>query len=125
MGLFGNKNKKEKEYLESLNIRSMMNEDFCLEVDNVFIIMGVGTVVTGDVISGICHTGDRAILQTPNGNIETRILQIDVHENKRKSKGIAYRSEHVGISLRGVLKEQVTKGDKLFLKEKVIYEVEI
>ncbi len=116
MGLFGNRDKKEKEYLESLDINSMINEKFCLEIDDIFLIMGVGTVVTGNVTSGMCHTGDSAILQTPNGNIETTILQIDIHENKRKSNGVAYRGEHVGIQLRGVSKEQVTKGDKLFLK---------
>ena len=116
MGLFGNRKKKEKDYLGSLDINSMMNESFCLEVDDVFIIMGVGTVVTGNVISGMCNTGDSAILQTANGNIETTILQIDVHENKRRSNGVAYRGEHVGIQLREISKEQVTKGDKLFLK---------
>ncbi|MBS5858341.1 MAG: hypothetical protein ACLTKT_03125 [Clostridia bacterium] len=120
MGLFGNKNNKEKEYLESLDINSMMNEKFCLEVDEIYTIVGVGTVITGIVKSGMCHSGDYASLKTQNGDLDTTILNIDMLRDDRnvrkKSNGIAYRGEHVGINIRGIDKSQINKGDILTLK---------
>lgn len=117
MGLFRNREKEEKDYLESLDIDSMQNEDFCLEIEETFVIIGVGTVVTGYVTSGMCHIGEKAILQKENEEIETRILNIDVHTKKRRSNGVAYKGEHVGIHIRGIAKEQVSNGDKLVVKK--------
>ena len=122
MGLFGKKKDKEKEYLESLDINSMMNEEFVLEVDDIFTIVGVGTVVTGIVKSGMCHSGDYAFLKTRNGNLETVILKIDIRRDdngnkvRKESNGIAYRGEYVGINIRGIARSQINKGDILMLK---------
>lgn len=119
MGLFRNREKEEKEekeYLESLDIDSMQNEDFCLEIEEPFVIVGVGTVVTGYVTSGMCRSNEEAILQKANEEIETRIMNIDVHTKMRRANGVAYRGEHVGIHIRGIAKEQVSKGDKLIVK---------
>ena len=116
MGLFRNREKEEKEYLESLDIDSMQNENFCLEIEEPFVILGVETVVTGYVTSGMCRNNEVAILQKANEEIETRIMNIDVHTKMRRANGVAYRGEHVGINIRGIAKEQVSKGDKLVIK---------
>lgn len=120
MGLFGNKDNKEKEYLENLDINSMMNEKFCLEVDEIYTIVGAGTVITGTVKSGMCHSGDYASLKTKNADLDTIILNIDIlcddNNVRKKSNGIAYRGERVGINIRGIDKSQVNKGDILMLK---------
>lgn len=120
MGLFGNKDNKEKEYLESLDINSMMNEKFILEVEETYTIMGVGTVITGIVKSGMCHSGDVAILKTQTDYLDTTILGIDILHDKdnirKKSNGIAYKGERVGINIRGIDKSQVNKGDILILR---------
>ena len=46
MGLFGkNKKEREKEYMNRLDVPLCLKEDFELIIDDVFTIMGVGTVV--------------------------------------------------------------------------------
>ena len=48
MGLFGkSKKEREKEYMNRLDVPLCLKEDFELIIDDVFTIMGVGTVVTG------------------------------------------------------------------------------
>ena len=46
MGLFGkSKKEREKEYMNRLDVPLCLKEDFELIIDDVFTIMGVGTVV--------------------------------------------------------------------------------
>ena len=48
MGLFGkSKKEREKEYMNRLDVPLCLKEDFELIIDDVFTIMGGGTVVTG------------------------------------------------------------------------------
>ena len=50
MGLFGkNKKEREKEYMNRLDVPLCLKEDFELIIDDVFTIMGVGTVATGNI----------------------------------------------------------------------------
>ena len=44
--------------------------------------------------------------------LETIITNIDIHTKERKSNGCGYKTEHVGLGLRGVSKEQLEKGDR-------------
>lgn len=49
MGLFGkSKKEREKEYMNRLDVPLCLKEDFELIIDDVFTIMGVGTVATGN-----------------------------------------------------------------------------
>ena len=46
MGLFGkSKKERETEYMSRLDVPSCLKEDFELIIDDIFTIMGVGTVV--------------------------------------------------------------------------------
>lgn len=63
MGLFGkSKKEREKEYMSRIDVPSCLKENFTLTVDEIFTIIGVGTVVTGNVETGICRTGDKAYI---------------------------------------------------------------
>ena len=55
MGLFGkSKKEREKEYMNRLDVPLCLKEDFELIIDDVFTIMGVGTVATGNILIGMC-----------------------------------------------------------------------
>ena len=53
--------------------------------------------------------------------LETRITTVDVHTKERKANGCGYKTEHVGLGLRGISKEQLEKGDKIIVKNANMY----
>ena len=119
MGLFG---KSKKEYMNRLDVPLCLKEDFELIIDDVFTIMGVGTVVTGNISTGMCREGENACVYKTNGGVlETIITTIDIHTKERKSNGCGYKTEHVGLGLRGVSKEQLEKGDRVIVKNANMY----
>lgn len=62
MGLFSkSKKEREKEYMNKLDVPSCLKEDFKLIIDDVFTIIGVGTVVTGNIITGMCRKEEKDI----------------------------------------------------------------
>ena len=87
MGLFGkSKKERETEYMSRLDVPSCLKEDFELIVDDAFTIMGVGTVATGNILTGMCREGENACIYKANGDIlETRITTVDVHTKERKA----------------------------------------
>ena len=117
MGLFGkSKKEKEAEYMQRINVPACLEQDFRMEVEDVFLIVGVGTVVTGRISSGMCREGEAAVLEQTDGSLETVILRIDLHTRERKPNHAAYNTEHVGIALRGIAREQAHPGDVLIVK---------
>lgn len=125
MGLFG-RSKKEKEaeaeYMHKIDVPSCIKEDFELEIDNSFTIVGLGTVATGTVSKGMCRVGEQVYINKVNGDtLESTITQIDIHTKDRKPNNAAYRTEHVGLALRGISKEQLEIGDKLIVKNGNMY----
>ena len=61
MGLFGkSKKEREKEYMNRLDVPLCLKEDFELIIDDIFTIMGVGTVATGNISTGMCREGENA-----------------------------------------------------------------
>lgn len=123
MGLFGkSRNEKEKEYMEKIDVPSCLKENFELNIAEVFTIVGVGTVAAGSVIAGMCRVGEKAYINKTNGDIlETTITAIDAHTKDRKPNNCGYKTEHIGIGLRGISKEQLEKGDKIIVKNANIY----
>lgn len=116
MGLF-RPNKKEKTYLASLDIHKLLEQDFQLTIDDIFTIVAVGTTVTGVVQSGMCRINEDAIVEKMNGEkLNTRITYVDFHGTQRKNNNCGYRTEHIGIGLYGIKKEQLQKGDKIIIK---------
>lgn len=125
MGLFGKRKKeREKEYMNRLDVPLCLKEDFELIIDDVFTIMGVGTVATGNISTGMCREGENACVYKTNGGVlETIITTIDIHTKERKSNGCGYKTEHVGLGLRGVSKEQLERGDRVIVKNANMYGV--
>ena len=125
MGLFGkSKKEREKEYMSKLDVPSCLKENFELIIDDAFTIMGVGTVATGNILIGMCREGENACIYKANGDIlESRITTVDVHTKERKANGCGYKTEHVGLGLRGVSKEQLEKGDRVIVKNANMYGV--
>lgn len=123
MGLFGkSRNEKEKEYMEKIDVPSCLKENFELNIAEVFTIVGVGTVATGNVIAGMCRVGEKAYINKINGDIlETTITAIDAHTKDRKPNNCGYKTEHIGVGLRGISKEHLEKGDKIIVKNANIY----
>ena len=91
MGLFGkSKKEREKEYMNRLDVPLCLKEDFELIIDDVFTIMGVGTVATGNISTGMCREGENACVYKTNGGVlETIITNIDIHTKERKSLAFA------------------------------------
>lgn len=113
---------REKEYMNRLDVSLCLKENFELIIDDVFTIMGVGTVATGNISTGMCREGENACVYKTNGGVlETIITTIDIHTKERKSNGCGYKTEHVGLGLRGVSKEQLEKGDRVIVKNANMY----
>lgn len=93
MGLFGkSKKERETEYMSRLDVPSCLKEDFELIIDDIFTIMGVGTVATGNILTGMCREGENACIYKANGDIlETRITTVDVHTKERKANGCGFK----------------------------------
>ena len=90
MGLFGkSKKEREKEYMNRLDVPLCLKEDFELIIDDVFTIMGVGTVATGNISTGMCREGENACVYKANGGVlETIITTIRRILTNRKYIGI-------------------------------------
>ena len=116
------KKEREKEYMNKLDVPSCLKENFELIIDDAFTIMGIGTVATGNILIGMCREGENACIYKANGDIlESRITTVDVHTKERKANGCGYKTEHVGLGLRGISKEQLEKGDKVIVKNANMY----
>jgi selenocysteine-specific elongation factor len=79
-----------------------------LWVDRVFTIGGAGTVVTGTLLDGTLHAGDR--LTVWPGRIPVRVRGLQVHEAEHAVARPGYRT---AINLAGVRREQLGRGAML------------
>mgnify|MGYP002586596404 CR=1 FL=1 len=84
MGLFGkSKKEREKEYMNRLDVPSCLKEDFELIIDDAFTIMGVGTVATGNILTGMCREGENACIYKANGDELNQIgIKIDMYRQE-------------------------------------------
>ncbi len=116
--LFRKRREREREYLERLNIAECLQEDFCMPIDEVVTVAGVGTVVVGTVESGVCREGEQVYLEQEDGRREITLGQIDLETLLRKPDGKAYRTEHIAVSLTGVSQELVKAGSRVIAKNR-------
>ena len=84
---------------------------FRFTVEDVFTIAGRGTVVTGRVESGTIETGDRVRITTRDGRVLTTI--ITGIERFREIIDQASAGAEVGLLLRGIDRDDVSRGDVL------------
>ena len=78
---------------------------FRLPVDRSFSISGIGTIVTGTLISGTISVNEEVEIY-PN-NIITKVRSIEVHDTASEK---AEKGQRVALNLQGVKKEDVERG---------------
>ncbi len=87
---------------------------FRLPVDRVFTMKGFGTVITGTLISGKVHVGDR-IMVYPSG-VTSKVRGIQVHG---QSVDTAEAGMRTAINFQGLDKEMVHRGDMVAIPEEL------
>ena len=80
-------------------------DDFKMTVDDIFFIIGRGTVVTGQVESGTLRKGETVLINGSRSCVVTAI------EAFRKAPDSAKQGDNVGLVLAGVTKDEVRRGD--------------
>ncbi len=113
MGLFGNLFKKGelKDVIKEVPptpAEFLANDGkFHMVIDDVFSIVGRGTVVTGKVDSGEINMGETVMI---NGSKPTEIIGIEMF---RKTLEFAKAGDNVGLLLKDIARDEVKKGDVL------------
>lgn len=87
-----------------------IDKPFLMAVEDVFSIVGRGTVATGRIERGVVTPGEAVELVGLKPTIKTVAVSVEMF-NKMLDKGIA--GDNVGILLRGVKKEDVERGQVL------------
>lgn len=84
--------------------------EFYMEIEDVFTIMGRGTVVTGRISKGMIKIGDNVFI---NGGIQATVTGVEMF---RKTLDMATEGDNVGLLLSNVGRNEVKKGDILTKK---------
>ena len=84
--------------------------DFRMTIEDVFFIRGRGTVVTGVISQGALNVGDFVTLNRDDYEIQVQVTGIEVFHRRTGSAGAG---ERVGIFLKNITKEEVSRGDVL------------
>ncbi len=86
------------------------DKPFLMPVEDIFSIEGRGTVVTGRIERGICKVGEEVEIVGLKDTAKTTITGIEMF-NKQLNEGMA--GDNAGILLRGLKKEDITRGQVL------------
>jgi selenocysteine-specific elongation factor len=81
---------------------------FRLAVDRSFTLPGAGTVVTGTVLSGVVHVGDRITI-SPSG-LSARVRSIHA-QNRPTERGEAGQRCALNLAGDGIAKDSIARGD--------------
>jgi elongation factor Tu len=87
-----------------------LDKPFLMPIEDVFSIEGRGTVVTGKIERGIVKVGEEIEIVGLKDTVKTTVTGVEMF-NKSLSQGQA--GDNAGILLRGVKKEDLTRGQVL------------
>lgn len=88
-----------------------MDKPFQMPIENVFMIEGRGTVVTGKIEAGVVVSGDRVdIVGKDSDIVSTVVTQVETFGRVLDS-GVA--GQNVGLLLRGIGRDEVQRGQVL------------
>jgi len=87
-----------------------IDKPFLMAIEDIFSIVGRGTVATGRIERGIVHTNEEIELVGLKPTLKTVAVSIEMF-NKILDEGRA--GENVGILLRGLKKEEIERGQVL------------
>ena len=83
---------------------------FYMIVEDVFMIRGRGTVVTGKIETGILKVGDDVVIKEANGQKTPTVTGI---ESFRKALNQANPGDTVGLLLKDLSKQDIQHGDEI------------
>ena len=86
------------------------SKPFLMPIEDIFSIEGRGTVVTGKIERGIVKVGEEVEIVGIKDTVKTTVTGIEMF-NKSLKEGMA--GDNAGILIRGVKKEDVTRGQVL------------
>lgn len=110
MGLFFNKkNDSGKQHY---------NNNFKMIIVDTFAMAGGNTVIVGTIESGACRVGEGVTIHTRYGVITSTIAGLEAYQ-KRLSMG--YAGQRIGILLKDVSKDQISKDDIVMINNAGIY----
>jgi len=92
---------------------------FRLYIDRLFTIKGIGSIVTGSVLSGQINVGDDVYLQ-PELNKKLKVKSIERHG---KQVDTAFAGDRAAFNLSGLKKEDFKRG--MLISDKIIEENEL
>lgn len=95
----------------SYGYRAGAGDGFRFTIQDVFTITGRGTVVTGQVEAGSVMIGDIVKLSRLDGS--SREVAVTGIEMFRKMMDVARQEDNAGLLLRGVGRNEVSRGDVL------------
>ena len=85
-----------------------VDKDFLMPVEDVFSITGRGTVATGRIEAGLIHTGDEVqIIGLGAEKMKSVVTGVEMF---RKILDDGQAGDNVGLLLRGVKKEEISRG---------------
>jgi len=87
-----------------------MDKPFLMPIEDIFSIEGRGTVVTGRIERGVVKVGEEVEIVGIKDTAKTTVTGIEMF-NKQLSEGIA--GDNAGILLRGIKKEDISRGQVL------------
>jgi elongation factor Tu len=87
-----------------------LDKPFLMPIEDVFSITGRGTVVTGKVEQGVVHVGDEIEIVGIKPTSKTTCTGVEMF---RKLLDEGRAGDNVGVLLRGVKKEEVSRGQVL------------
>ncbi len=83
-----------------------LNKPLRMSIQSVLNITGVGAVVTGKIETGIMKPGDKVVIE-PSG-LAAEVKSMEMH-HKQLTQAIP--GDNIGVSMKGVEKKSVKKGD--------------
>jgi len=84
-----------------------VDKPFLMPVEDVFSITGRGTVATGRIETGVANTGDEVQILGMGSDTTSTVTGVEMF---RKILDRGEAGDNVGILLRGINKEQITRG---------------
>ena len=107
--------KKVLELVEALDTyipepKREVDKPFLMPIEDVFSIEGRGTVVTGKIERGMVKVGEEVEIVGLKDTVKTTVTGIEMF-NKQLQEGMA--GDNAGILLRGVKKDDITRGQVL------------
>jgi elongation factor Tu len=92
------------------DVKSRLPEKFTMHIEDVFSIMGIGTIVVGKVQQGVICIGDRVWIVGPKGERNSAVAGIEMFH---KGINFAKAGDSIGIVLKGLGKDDIERGETI------------